>query len=1572
MKKRLLSVFLCLCMVFGLVPATVWAETTNGHTHYLCGGSTCNGSGHENETYKTTFEKEIKQEGNKLKIGGEPWAPTKGSNDTFYILPAGTYYLGSDISPNYTIRIEENVTLCLNGHKITGANGMDAIKLTGGSFTLTDCQNSGKITHASGNTGRGVYVDRGTFNMFGGSITGNNANNDGDGGGVYVSSGTFNMYGGSIGGTNANEPNTATYGGGVYMLSGTFYMSGGSITGNNADRGGGVEMYSGNFTMKDSASITGNNAAGGGGVYMVNGTFGMTGGSITGNNAVYGSGVYVNGGEFAMSDNAKITNNICKSSDDNRLGGGVYVRGGNFTMKDSASISGNCVKRGGGVYVGGGNFTMKDSASITGNNAGSNGGGVYVSGGTVKVSGKVTVTDNTVGGTKGANGKFTGDTKNNVYLPTGKTITIGTDKLSEGAQLGVTLDGYYGDKAFTSGWNAKMSGKSPADYFISDVGGKGFELSGGEVKLCDGHPHYLCGGDTCNSSGHATESSKTTFAKEIKQVSGTLYIDNIEWTVSSYGNYTLPAGAYYLSTDLTPDYMIQTNGSVTLCLNGHSITANHDGDVIAANSGVTFTLTDCKGGNSNAAFGKITHASGKNGRGVYVFNRSTTFNMYGGSIADNNMVTDDYVGNDEIGGGVYIADDGATFNMYGGTICGNTAGSSGGGVYMGEKTNFNMYGGAICGNTATRNFGGGVCAYKSSKFYMSGGEIGDNGTRCGGGVFVGDNSTFTMTGGSITGNNVSHWRAGGGIYISDSAKKITVSGNIQITGNMKAGTKNENGKYTDGKVENLYLNDGITITVGGTLADSSKLGVTLASDYGDNAFTSGWKTNMSGKTPTDYFTSDVDGYEAKLYDTELKLVSEHTHSWTYTASGDTIAATCKNCEDNNGQDIVGGTYTITASDATYDGSVKTAVVSGTGIFENVDMSISYSKYNETSKQFESTNILPAGAGRYKASITYSGATAGVEYTIKKATREAPEGLTVSPAGSIGGKGKINGTTSGTYNEGKTMEFNTSATATTGWKDCSDSSTEVAPGTYYVRYKETDNYYASAVSAALTVKEHTHFGGNATCQEKAICDGCGQEYGEFGNHKFTETVSRMYLKSASTCQSPAVYYKRCLVCDKKSSETFEYGAVDPSNHKHTEVRNAKSATCCEKGYTGDTYCTDCNALVSIGAEIPATGNHTDVDGKWESDETNHWHTCYFGTKFDVTVHNGGEATCKNQAKCSECGHSYGSLDASNHKGTTYLRNQREATCYKKGYTGDTYCSDCNEKIADGQSIAKNAHNPASVWTTDEQNHWKKCQTVGCGNVIDKAAHNGGEATCVSKAVCEVCKVQYGDIDAANHKHTEIRGAVPATEQEKGYTGDTWCLDCNKKIADGKETDRLSHSLKKVEAKAATTRENGNIECYHCDGCDKYFADKSGTKEISREETIIKKLPPKIIEGNNAIVNNGEKKSLTFRSDAAFTDFIRVELDGKVLDEKDYTKAEGSIIVTLNNDFVSTLSVGEHTLGIVSESGTATAKFTVKASEMPNESPKTGDNNMVAFWSLAAILSLAVLVFTTVASKKKRAK
>lgn len=556
----------------------------------------------------------------------------------------------------------------------------------------------------------------------------------------------------------------------------------------------------------------------------------------------------------------------------------------------------------------------------------------------------------------------------------------------------------------------------------------------------------------------------------------------------------------------------------------------------------------------------------------------------------------------------------------------------------------------------------------------------------------------------------------------------------------------------------------------------------------------------------------------------------------------------------------------------------------------------------------------------------------------------------------------------------------------------------------------------------------HSGGEATCIHKAVCAVCQTAYGTVNasNHKGTTYLKDQKEPScyeegytgdtycsdcnvkikdgqsiAKSAHSPASvwttdetnHWKKCQtvgcgnIIDKAPHNGGEatcvskavcsvcnvaYGEVNPSNHKHTEVRDAKDATCCESGYTGDTWCIDCNTKISSGSDIPATGKHTDADGKWETDGTNHWHTCYFGTKFDVTAHTGGEATCKKQAECSVCGHSYGEFDSNNHKGTTYVKDQKEATCYEEGYTGDTYCSDCNVKIKDGQPIAKKAHNPASVWTTDETDHWKECQTVGCGNIIDKSPHNGGEATCVKKAICSVCNAEYGNLNASNHKHTELRDVKEATEQEKGYTGDTWCLDCNKKIAEGTEVDKLTHEPKLVEAKEATVTEQGNIQYYHCDNCDKYFADANGTKEISFEETVIKKLPPEIIEGNNAVVSKNEKKALSFRSNAAFSDFIRVELDGKTLDEKNYSKEEGSIIVTLNAEFVSTLSVGEHTIGIVSESGTATAKFTVKANGGSAESPKTGDNNNIVVWSLMAVLSIAGLSATVVASKKKRVR
>ena len=149
----------------------------------------------------------------------------------------------------------------------------------------------------------------------------------------------------------------------------------------------------------------------------------------------------------------------------------------------------------------------------------------------------------------------------------------------------------------------------------------------------------------------------------------------------------------------------------------------------------------------------------------------------------------------------------------------------------------------------------------------------------------------------------------------------------------------------------------------------------------------------------------------------------------------------------------------------------------------------------------------------------------------------------------------------------------------------------------------------------------------------------------------------------------------------------------------------------------------------------------------------------------------------------------------------------------------------------------------------------------------------------------------------------------------------------------------------------------------------------TGEITVDDTVISKLSPEIIEGKGQSITAGEKKELTFKSNAAFSDFIRVLIDGKTLDEKNYTVKEGSTIVTLKADYVATLSAGEHTIGIVSTNGTATTTFTVNAKAVVDndtKSPQTGDNSHMALWIALLFVSGAGVIGTTVYGKKKRAK
>ena len=353
------------------------------------------------------------------------------------------------------------------------------------------------------------------------------------------------------------------------------------------------------------------------------------------------------------------------------------------------------------------------------------------------------------------------------------------------------------------------------------------------------------------------------------------------------------------------------------------------------------------------------------------------------------------------------------------------------------------------------------------------------------------------------------------------------------------------------------------------------------------------------------------------------------------------------------------------------------------------------------------------------------------------------------------------------------------------------------------------------------------------------------------------------------------------------------------HSKTTVHNAKNATCTEKGYTGDIYCKDCDTKLSDGTEIPATGhkggkatcvekakcevcgeyygevnqeNHVGTEVQNKKDETcteagNTGDTYCTGCKKELekgkeipaTGHKGGKATCTKRAKCEVCGVEYGEVDSTNHENTE-IRNVKEAKCTEKGCTGDIYCKDCNTKLSAGKEI------PAT-------------------------GHKGGKATCTKKAKCEVCGAEYGNLNSTNHVNRETRNVKNATCTGKGYTGDIYCKDCNKKISSGKEIPATGHK----GGKATFTK--GAI----CEICGVEY-----TKKLEEEKH---KYPSNITFQDNylkagktiTIRQNANGKSVSFIS--LLADIVKSAIENKFPGLKVASKLTGNIgtgkVVKLSN-------------------------------------------------------------------------
>ena len=205
----------------------------------------------------------------------------------------------------------------------------------------------------------------------------------------------------------------------------------------------------------------------------------------------------------------------------------------------------------------------------------------------------------------------------------------------------------------------------------------------------------------------------------------------------------------------------------------------------------------------------------------------------------------------------------------------------------------------------------------------------------------------------------------------------------------------------------------------------------------------------------------------------------------------------------------------------------------------------------------------------------------------------------------------------------------------------------------------------------------------------------------------------------------------------------------------------------------------------------------------------------------------EATCTEEGEkkftCSICGdEKTEKVSATGHQHTE-IRNKKEATCKETGYSGDTWCKDCGKKILSGQTIAKT-----------ENHSWD------AGKVTTKA-------TCTEegekKFTCSVCGDEKTEkISATGHQHTEIRNKKEATCKETGYSGDTWCKDCRKKILSGQAIAKTEdHSWNQGEiTKEPTCKEEGE-KTFTCSICGNIKTEKVSTADHQHMEIRNQKNP-----------------------------------------------------------------------------------------------------------------------------------
>ena len=459
----------------------------------------------------------------------------------------------------------------------------------------------------------------------------------------------------------------------------------------------------------------------------------------------------------------------------------------------------------------------------------------------------------------------------------------------------------------------------------------------------------------------------------------------------------------------------------------------------------------------------------------------------------------------------------------------------------------------------------------------------------------------------------------------------------------------------------------------------------------------------------------------------------------------------------------------------------------------------------------------------------------------------------------------------------------------------------------------------------------------------FCDTCGIKMTE---HDFTgETAITALLYKEANCLSPALYYKSCKICmlsskGTASEATFASGDKNPNRH----------------------------------AEYP---------GAWQTDADSHWrfYTCC-QLEVDRGAHQGGTADCLAPALCEVCQHSYGELGPHHFVDqVNEYRLKSAATCTSPAVYYQS-CSTCGAQGTETFTNGEPLGHDYGAWTSNEDGtHTRICKHDASHTETNNCT--GGTATCTAKAVCEVCKAEYGELTAHDFTAEKaeaqyLKSAATCTEKAIYYKSCAVCGLSSEGTAD--EATFFSGNVLDHDWGAWTSNEDGThtrtctvdgcsagtqtencIDAdkdHKCDICDYIISECADDNKDHKCDYCGKKLTD----------HTGGKATCKDKAKCEVCGAKYGELDPKNHTGLKHFPAKAATKTTEGNiEYWYCEGCGKY---YSDKDGTKEIKKADTVTDKLPKSPKTGDTSNLMLWIALLFISGGAVISITVYSKKKK--